>query len=241
MSGFESKNFSYENFYTKEQRIHRYLIERALYSRAASEKRWSKGTVQPGDFDETNPSAGQCAPTIANYLPTLSTKKEKAEIRRATDGEAAFHEGNILQGAVISFQFGDMLSYDGTLVTDDHCWGLIEYPEDDISFDVDLTPDQFWCAGFTLPPVMVQRTGEYDGQPVIHIARKSIPMNEIDHIFDPPKHGDRQGILSFKLSIVTEHDMSQEYNGMQHAPRIKEMSSQCFPGMNITGKGINYK
>jgi hypothetical protein len=147
---------------------------------------WSEVTAHEGYFDPTNAPAGQCGITSYNYLDTVASRYHRY-----------FRFPDRLQ---LLYEYGDVIDTQGFLVSDDHCWARIIYGEDD--FQIDETPDQF-SAQLSLPPLMMQRSGLFDGQPVRHVSKDSTPVTT----FDPAKFKGRLFRLTLdKWATDPEYD-----------------------------------
>lgn len=181
------------------------LLHEAAYFRAAAEEVWSPQTAHAGDFDPLNPPAGQCGVTSIEFLRRLLLHED----RRAM-GYAAF------------YQCGSLVDTDGNVVGDNHCWGRVVYRGDDLQ--IGLTEDQYVGPdGNRLPPLMVQRTGEFDGHSVRRVVRQSTPSL----LYDSRNYRRRHADLMIGLWANDDYDLPWYIARQRHEPRYRELLAEA--------------
>lgn len=175
------------------------LLNQGCWFRAEAEQSWRPAIIHPHyRYDKDNPSYGFCGVTSAeqgwrldalNVTASVITheleKNGEDESSRAMIKLFEIHqflgildETKGLIGSRALFAYGLVESTHGDVITDDHCWVVIEYPGG--AYDLDNTGDQFNTEGFDIPPVAVQHAGEFDGQEVRHLPKELVPISSYD-------------------------------------------------------------
>jgi hypothetical protein len=174
------------------------LLDQGCWFRAEAEEEWSQAIHPHYRFDKDNLSYGFCGVTSVEQARRLDAmnmtssvilhelgKKGIDESSRAMIKLFDIHqffgildETKGLIGTRALFAYGLVESFNGDIITDDHCWVVVEAPNE--SYDLDDTGDQFNVEGLDIPPVLVQHSKEFDGQQIRHIPKELEPISTFD-------------------------------------------------------------
>lgn len=190
------------------------LLNQGCWFRAEAEESWWPTAIHPHyRFDEDNPSYGFCGITSAEQARRIDAmnitssvivheleKKGIDESSRAMIKLFDIHqfsgvldETEGLIGTRALFAYGLVESFSGDIITDDHCWVVVESSDGD--YDLDDTGDQFNIEGLDVPPVLVQRSREFDGRQIRHIPKELEPISTFNH----SKLAERLGIMTMGM------------------------------------------